>query len=410
MTPEEWLRLVRYNPVSFMKEAGFNKMTSLHNRWMKSFLFGKADQTFQAHRGSFKTTSVSGAIALLLIVRPDLKILFMRKTDDDVSEVIRTIKNLLATEMYQALSLALYGQGVSLKADNSTSIETSLDVWPKGTMQLTGQGTRGSLTGKHYDLIFTDDIINLEDRYSRAERERTKRIYQELQNIKNEGGRIINTRTPWHKDDAFTLMPNIKKFDCYSTGLMTEEEIYAKRGQMTPSLFAANYELKHISDEELLFENPKFYSGESSDIFNGCAHIDAAYGGGDYTAFSIVKKVKDSFLVFGKIWPKHVDDVLSEILFLHKKYRAGTIWTERNADKGYLRKELINSGVPSVNYNESMNKYIKISTHLYKAWDHVFFVKETNPDYIDQILGYNEFAEHDDAPDSLSSVIRRLTK
>lgn len=45
-------------------------------------------------------------------------------------------------------------------------------------------GVNGSLTGKHYDVIFTDDIVNLKDRTSRAEREHTKSVYMELQNIR----------------------------------------------------------------------------------------------------------------------------------------------------------------------------------------------------------------------------------
>ena len=55
-----------------------------------------------------------------------------------------------------------------------------------------------------------------------------------------------------------------------------------------------------------------------------------------------------------------------------------------------------------------MNKYIKIVTHLKGEWKNVIFVDGTDDDYIDQILDYNEFAEHDDAPDSLASEIRIL--
>lgn len=62
-----------------------------------------------------------------------------------------------------------------------------------------GIGIGGSLTGKHADIVITDDIVNLRDRMSAAERERTIAVYRELQNIKNRGGRIINTGTPWHK-------------------------------------------------------------------------------------------------------------------------------------------------------------------------------------------------------------------
>jgi hypothetical protein len=38
----------------------------------------------------------------------------------------------------------------------------------------------------------------------------------------------------------------------------------------------------------------------------------------------------------------------------------------------------------------------------------VVFVQGTDNEYIDQICDYNENAEHDDCPDSLASLIRKL--
>lgn len=49
---------------------------------------------------------------------------------------------------------------------------------------------------------------------------------------------------------------------------------------MTPSLFAANYELKNIANSEALFTNPNF-TNESQNIYNGICHIDASYGGSE---------------------------------------------------------------------------------------------------------------------------------
>ena len=56
-----------------------------------------------------------------------------------------------------------------------------------------------------------------------------------------------------------------------------------------------------------------------------------------------------------------------------------------------------------------MNKYIKISTHLKGRWADVVFIKETDKEYINQILDYTENSSHDDAPDSLASLIRETT-
>lgn len=405
VTPDDWIKIVKYRPIAFGIEAGYNQLQDLHNQWIQSFICSMDDLTYQAHRGSYKTTCVIIALALMLIIYPDETILFMRKTDEDIKEVVRSVKNMLKSNMVQAMAYAFYGKPLALTIDSATNIDTNLKLGPSGTPQLTGIGINGSLTGKHYDIICTDDIVNLKDRVSKAERDRTRLVYQELQNIKNPRGRFVNTGTPWHKNDAFELMGNPQKFDCYSTGMLDEEKIKELRASMSPSLFSANYELKHIADENALFTGANFFEGSQEAIYDGQAHIDAAYGGEDFTAFTIARERDDKIIVYGKLWQKHVDDCLTEILADHENLRAGTIYMERNADKGYLAKELRDK-VPVRTYQEKDNKFIKISTWLRKYWSRVYFYPGTDPEYIDQILDYTENAEHDDAPDSLASLIR----
>ena len=166
--------------------------------------------------------------------------------------------------------------------------------------------------------------------------------------------------------------------------------------------------IKHIADEEALFTNPIFTDNNEL-IHNGICHIDASYGGADGTAFTIIKKVNDEFIVFGKRWNKHVDDCLNEIGLLKEKYLGGTISCERNADKGYLAKELKKRKHLVDEYDEKMNKFIKISTYLRSNWSKIKFLEDTDPEYINEILDYTEDAEHDDAPDSLASILRKIT-
>lgn len=410
MNREDWAKIIRYNPIAFGVENGFDKLTDIHNEWLKEYLFGSSDYTLQAHRGSYKTTVISIGLALEVVIKPRFNTIFIRRGDADVAEILKQSAALLKTEIFQSLSYSLYNQRIILEKESSSEIDTNLKTATRGAPQILGIGSRGSLTGKHGDKIVTDDIVNLTDRISQAERKRTKLAYQELQNVKNRGGRIFNCGTPWHKDDAFTLMPNIHSYTCYDTGLITTEEIASLRQSMTPSLFAANYEMKHIADEEAMFTAPIFDNGENTNkIYHGIAHIDASYGGADSTAFSIAKEDKTTgkIYVFGLLKHKHVDDTLPEASELHKFYKAGTIHCEDNADKGYLRKKLSSEyHIPSAGYHEALNKYIKISTYLRQYWNNIVFIQGTNPEYVNQILDYTEDAEHDDAPDSLASLIR----
>lgn len=408
MTREQAINFLRFNPVKFGQMLGFTKLTDFHNGWIKKMAFGKKDYTLQGHRSSYKTTCLSIALALIIILLPNKRTLFMRKTDDDVKEIIKQVRNILLDPRTQYFVQIIYGVSLKLNVDNSTEISTNLTTDIKGTSQLVGIGTGSSLTGQHYDYIFTDDIVNVKDRVSRAERERTRTVYQELINIKNKGGKIFNTGTPWHKNDAFELMPEPEKWDWKSTGIFSEEDIQEIKDSMSPSLFAANYELKHIASEDIIFDNA-ITGGDISKVYNApIVHVDAAYGGEDFTALTICRKTENKYFIYGRLWHKAVDECMDEIIKDRKHLLAGKIYCETNADKGYLAKAFRDRGERVVTYTESMNKYMKIVTHLKGDWKNVVFVEGTDKDYIEQILEYNEFAEHDDAPDSAACAIRLL--
>lgn len=404
------LNLLWNEPYKIGHWVGFKDLTALHNEWLRSFLYATEDQTLLAHRGSYKTTDLSLFLAVHTIIAPNENVMFFRKTDDDVTEVVTQAQKILKSGALQHIVRILYDMELDFLKENTSEIHTNLCTSTKGISQVVGLGIGTSITGKHADIIITDDIVNLKDRISRAEREKTKTQYMELQNIKNRHGRFINTGTPWHKEDAISIMPNVKRYDCYSTGLIPRDKLEALRNSMSDSLFAANYELKHIADKDAMFQNPQFTKDERL-IYGGVAHVDAAYDGEDGTAYTIFRQLADGRIVgFGKRWNRHVDDCLEEIGIYHRQLQAGSISCEKNADKGYLAKELRGLGYHVNSYSETMNKFIKISTHLRRNWGKVVWLERTDPEYINEILDYSEFAEHDDSPDSAASLLRNLDK
>ena len=397
---------------------GFDDLTDLHNEWIKEFVYGEDDYTLRAHRGSYKTSCIEVALALIILLYPNDSTLFIRKTYDDVEEVIKTVSRFLESDIFQLLSFALYNSDLNWKSehiiidkttDTQTILNTNLKSTLRGTPQLVGLGTSTAPTGKHFERIFTDDIINIKDRAYESERKRIKNYYMELQNVKNRGGRIVNTGTPWHKEDAFCIMPPAIDYPWQETGLISKEGIQEIRKKMTPSLFAANYELKHIADENALFTNPQFFNDDKL-LYNGLAHVDAAYGGEDKTAFTIMKLAQDGEIyAIGKLYKKHVNNCILDMKAYSDRFLAGTWLNEKNADKGYLSEKLSEMNIPNFTYSEHTNKHIKICTHLYRNWAHIHWHEDTDSEYLNQILDYSEDAQHDDAPDSAASLCRHLT-
>ena len=411
MTRQQAVDFLLSRPVDYAKMLGFTKLGALHNNWIVDMVRGQDDKTLQASRGTYKTTSVSVALALICILLPNKRTMFMRKTDNDIKEVIKQVQKILTDPHTQYIVNCIYGVDLSLTVQSATEISTNLSIDNKGTSQLIGLGMGSSITGKHFDRIFTDDIVNVQDRISKAERDRTKTIYQELQNIRNRGGRIFNTGTPWHKEDCFTIMPDAERFDCYHPEIqkiISREQLEEIRQSMSPSLFAANYELRHIASENALFETAPIFFNNAEFLRDGIAHIDAAYGGEDYTAFTCGKRDGDILYLYGKMWHTHIDTVLDRIISDCERLQCAPVYCEDNADKGFLLKEIRQrkEGFPVRSYHERENKYQKISEYLRKWWGNIRWLEGTDPEYLAQIMDYTEDAEHDDAPDSAACICR----
>lgn len=163
------------------------------------------------------------------------------------------------------------------------------------------------------------------------------------------------------------------------------------------------------SDGALFTTYPSF-TGDLSRMYDGIAHVDAAYGGADGTAFTCGRRVGDTVYLYGRLWKRHVDTVMDVISTETHRLRCSPIYLETNADKGYLGREFQNRGDVVRMYTEHQNKFFKIATSLRKWWPNVVFLEGTDKAYIDQIMSYTEGAEHDDAPDSAACVCRVLDR
>lgn len=397
---------IKRNPYKIANAVGFRDIVQYpHNEWMQSIIFGKEDYTLMAHRGSYKSSCLSVCIALIMLINPTINILFFRKTDTDVSEMITMVGKAIESDVLQNLANIIYGERYLMPKKTNDSITTNFYDSASGAEQLLGLGIKTSITGKHADLVITDDICNITDRISRAERDRTKIQFQELRNVCNRGGRIVSLGTKWHEDDVFNLMQNIHVYSYQDTKLIDDQKIQELKQSMLPSLFACNYELKIIASEDVIFTDPQT-GADPAMVENGLMHLDSAFYGEDYTAWSIMNYHDGKYYVYGKMMRKHVQDCYDAIKADYTRFLCPKLYNEDNADKGLVGKELRKLGLKVILYTEGMNKFMKIATHLKSIWKDVIFVEGTDEDFIDQITDFYEDAEHDDAPDSVASLAR----
>lgn len=400
---------IREKPHLLGQILGKSKLTQIHSDWIQYIWETEGqDRCLQAHRGSFKTTAiiVIGAIWWLLF-HPNDRILVIRKKYSDSAEVLRTIKQLMSTNEAKELFKLAHGSVPFFRVKRDGKLEWSFKHTATPEGNLNAFGIDSGITGAHADKIICDDFATLKDRTSMAEREKTKSMIREIRtNIIDSGQNCGFIGTPWHKDDAWSILPTTIKFDVYDCNILNEKEIEAKQKSTLPSLFAANYLLKHQADEGKLFTDP-IYKKWSYNIRKVSAHIDAAFDGNHTNGFTIMSNKSDGRLqAFGKTFEGNVKNWIDVLEAEYRKRKCMEILVENNADKGYTASLLRKRGMNVVEYVESQNKHVKITTHLYDRFRDIDWDPKSDEKYMEQIIDYEQGMEPDDCTDSAASLIR----
>lgn len=421
----KWLKIFYEYPHKLGHAIGFTKLIQDHSDWIK-YIWAKdgPERGLQAHRNSYKTTSctVLGPIWYLLY-NPQDTILLLR---EEMGNAIATVQEI--TDKYNNLNLQtiyyeLYGiYPFVLKRENQKSIilPTKIDIGREGNIDAAGIKT--SLTGRHYTRIHTDDMITRKDRVSKAKRQETSAALQELRNVQDlEVGQLTHTGTPWHKDDSWKLIPNVQKFPLGAVNIpfimkdLGAAKEHFRKG-MTASLYAANYELKHIANEDAIFTDSKWLTNIPPN-YEPVGHIDAGYKGDDLVAMSLMQEMdivvdgkayQNQIVATGYCWDENIMNIFKKIESILQRKLVGSVYLEENADKGFSAKEIREFHNCVVEYHESMNKHVKITTYLLKNWYRIWWTPDTMPEFVDLILDYQEGQEPDDPPDSAASLLREV--
>jgi hypothetical protein len=412
--PDRYIQLFMEKPHLFGHYLGYTLLSDIHTKWIKDCWMRNDNYALRAHRNSYKTTAilVVGAIWWLTFYNTNERILFLRKSWEESAAIGKEIKQQFESPPVQILykeKFNINNISGNVWRDSALSLSTKNQITKEPNILCLGVGA--NLTGGHHTKIFGDDIITLKDRISQAERKKTIVFMKELSNIPTVDGNIIYTGTPWHKEDGWNNTPIPIDYPVGSIDIQgfTKEKLAQYKSELGASLYAANYELKHIADEDRLFPEPLFGEWPDKRFKRCCAWVDPAYEGEDSTALSIICiDMLGHAHAKGWIWFKHVVDVYANIVSYCKVNKVGTMYVETNSDKGASKKDLDKLWPAVIGRNESMNKHVKIVSYLKYNWMKIQFAYDCNPEYLNQILDYTEEADHDDAADSLAALIREM--
>ena len=414
------LKLIANNPHIFGQALGYKKLSKLHGYFIHTAFDEKlgSEVLIQAHRNSYKTTSLSvvGVIWYLLF-NPNATFMLLQKESGKAQALVNEIIRHYEGDFLGRLYWDLFGiKKIKTKnwSQQSLTLSTRGNIGKEGSID--AMGLSGGYTGYHYNYIMGDDLVTIVDRTSKAERERTKIQIGELKNIPQLGtGRIVFSGTPWHKEDAHIRMPKPKIKWSLQDSLkskyfpeITKQQIDTWRMQGA-SLFAANYDLEHISDEMRLIPDPQYGWVPNLQCVGA---IDPAFSGSHFSSLTIAGKRTDLvdglYYLRGWIWRRDITELVDEIIALLKKYNVGSLFFENNADKGASAKIFSQKWTAVESYAESTNKHIRIIRDVKMNWDKMRFAPDCSPEYINQMLDYQENQEPDDAIDSCAKAMKSI--
>lgn len=139
-----------------------------HREWL-DFQLSHPRSLILGPRGFGKSSICTIAYALWKVVRdPDIRILVVSNTFEQSIAFLREIKGHIETDpVFRSLFGDLMGEKWT---DSEIVLSTRKRIAKEGTV--TALGVFGPLTGRHYDLIIVDDIVDFEN--SRTEGQRKK--------------------------------------------------------------------------------------------------------------------------------------------------------------------------------------------------------------------------------------------
>ena len=387
---------------------------------------------------SGKTTLAKYFLVFCLTKNPKSNIIYTSYSQSLLGDVATSIRTILEHPIYKAMyptsnqyedektkAIDDFWAEYLKKENGKITFSTKKIVTSQGGVclfasigsQITGYGAGQRNANKFSGFLAIDDANKPADIYSDVLRNKVIQYFSGtlLSRLNNSNVPIINIQQRLHTQDLSAVLIDKYNFETLKRPLLADGVCQLPK-QYSPErieelkldelTFLAQYQQEPTEWINDAFKGVQWATDEETKlIFNGISHVDKGFDGSDGTAFTIGNEKNGTIYLFGKLWQKHIDDCLNDMSFFRQQYKSGTNYTEKNDDKGYMGRNYPNTAI----YQETMNKHFKIMTYLYPNWKRIKFIKGTDEVYIKQIQGYSERANHDDAPDSASSLIRMLS-
>jgi len=394
---------------------GYDKLSEIHSQWIRYLYLSKVDRTILAHRDSYKTTActIVGTIWFLYFF-PNNRILNASATPDKVSEIAGEIRTCYEKKDNLRELYSLIDVQDPIDKDwwikDKQALSTRSGIF-QGQFNIEYLSTRSEATGKHYTHINCDDIVTFRDMLSSAEREYKDKWWMNLQSVKSKdvGCHIARIGTIWHPldlyskdEEKFKTYPKYPALSIKINGF-TKETLQQKEDEIgSKSFVAAQYHIKHISDEDRIFDNPNYIPASDfpKDI-KLIAVVDPAFGGKDDVGMTI-GGISDGkyFIKYGFTWNKSLTQYYGLIVKKYAMSKAIKLFIEDNAGQKSFLDMIRTMGLFPKGHTAKDNKYIRIHKYVQRNWNNIYFSDEVEDNYMQQIIFYQEPEDFSKRPKS----------
>lgn len=191
------------------------------HRAMQRFALQNNETLQLAFRGCGKTTTVTVVLAVLhILLNPNVRILIASRTHKLAKEILQEIRGHLENPEL----VELFGKQVGTKWDNE-SIIVAGRTKPAKEATVSTIGTEGQAVGRHYNIIFGDDLIDEHNARTVGQREQVQTFYYKaLTPTLEPDGEIHLLGTLYHFDDLYNhLQKNEMKESTQVIAALDEE-------------------------------------------------------------------------------------------------------------------------------------------------------------------------------------------
>lgn len=413
-----------------------------------------------------KTTIIDFFMAWIGLRHPDSHNAYGGHSGQLAKRFFKGLDNIIETPDYRYEELFMYANPRMKKVIESKSsdpAEYTINLGkPDEFATFTCRGIDGTWTGaidvSSNGYLCVDDLVR--DREHSLSPSRMENTYQEYQNKMldrmNDGAKKILVGTLWSTNDPlkreekqnennprarFRRIPALNEegesnFQYEFKGFSTQYYI-DMRERLDKAEWMAKFQQQPFVREGLTFpvEELKYFDGIIPDeVHRTVAIVDCAFGGGDSLSMPVCKEFdnKDGYIigwVFDKRSPQYT---VPKVVDAIERYSISLVWIEKNSGGQFIaekiQKEMDARGIHGCvlelySAPVKMHKEEKIVGYSGYVKNHFYFLRSKNTSDIDCYKADEDYRkamdetttwsaegkrQHDDAPDSLSSLAMKL--